>query len=137
MDSGMDNEDSQEADREAAMQETAEALMHNPGLAGRVLGAAIGVEAEHYQLDGTYWPYPDLDLRCPRCPACGAANAFPYGPGMHPQGMCSNDDCNVLMFSPLRTPMENLVGGKRLVETTDADGRTIWRPEEDPEGEGR
>lgn len=105
----------------------------SPAVLARVVASAAGLDPEHYAVDGLYWPYPDLDLKCPRCPSCGSVNGFVYIPGIHPQGMCPSDDCDVFMWDVLMSAIENLARARRMVEEELPGGGTLTRPERDDE----
>lgn len=84
------------------------ALNENPGLLARVLAPVIGAPGGHYTEDGFFWPFDDLDLKCPRCPMCGARNAFPVIGGVAPMAMCEAEGCEVLAWNPALSAQENL-----------------------------
>ncbi|KQP62918.1 hypothetical protein [Nocardioides sp. Leaf285] len=106
----------------------AEALAANPGLLASIFAPLVGLDGSSYTPDGFYWPFADLTLRCPRCPSCGSSNGFPFIAGIHPRGMCTDDDCHVLMWDPTRSAQHNLGDALQMVDEVTPDGTTVSRP---------
>jgi hypothetical protein len=46
------------------------------------------------------WPYPDLQLKTPNCPYCGAAARIMVGANIRPMAWCPTDDCDAVTWDP-------------------------------------
>lgn len=69
------------------------------------------------------WPYPDLDLKCPHCPYCGAPARMMLGPGVHPMAFCTADGCPCFTWDPSKAAAELLPGEQMVIR--DGEGNPV------------